>query len=711
MGGAGPSATDADVDLGRLFAGLRENWRRILLVALAVTGIAFLLAAFATPHYLSESRILIETRESIYTRAQDSGGDDRPILDEEGVASQVELITSSDILSQVARDLDLASREEFDAGDPSFFGRLLVLAGLKSDRSDVPPEQRALGAFRDKLNVYRVQDSRVIVVEFSSVDPELAARVPDAVAEAYVDVQRAAKLASNMEATQWLEPEIADLRQQVREAEARVAAFRAESDLLMGPNNAVLSTQQLSELSSEMSRVRANRSSAEAKAEAVRAALDRGVPVESQPDVLESDLIQRLRERAVDLETRIAELSTTLLENHPRIRSLEAQLADLDARIREEARKVLDGFEAQAETARLRERELRIELDSLKVQSARADEEQVELRALEREATAQRELLESYLTRHREAVSRQDRSYLPVDARIFAHAVVPSEPYSPKIWAITVTAFAASLLVMAVATLLAELFSGRAMRPAARPGVEPVEQVTMPADWPRAQEDDAVEEPADDAAEAEAEQVNEDYVASPLGEVGVGTAAEKLIAGGAMRAVFVSPEGDEGAAAAVLVAREVADAGLRVLLLDLTASAAVSRPMLESASYAGITNLLASEAQFADIIHPDLYSDCHVIPVGTADMERAMRAADRLPIVMQSLTTAYDVVVVECGPADPAGIAGLVDEDTQILVSVLDPAEGSTAVTVGDLEADGFGSPIVVTPAAYRPPTPDRDVA
>ena len=112
----------------------------------------------------------------------------------------------------------------------------------------------------------------------------------------------------------------------------------------------------------------------------------------------------------------------------------------------------------------------------------------------------------------------------------------------------------------------------------------------------------------------------------------------------------------------MLVAREVADAGLRVLLLDLTASGAASRPMLESAAYAGITNLLASEAQFADVIHADLYSDCHVIPVGTADPVRAMRAADRLPIIMDSLTTAYDVVVVECGPADAEAIRRLVGE-------------------------------------------------
>ena len=128
-----------------------------------------------------------------------------------------------------------------------------------------------------------------------------------------------------------------------------------------------------------------------------------------------------------------------------------------------------------------------------------------------------------------------------------------------------------------------------------------------------------------------------------------------------------------------MIAREVADAGLRVLLLDLTASGAASRPMLESNAYPGITNLLASEAQFSDVIHADLYSDCHVIPVGTADPARAMRAADRLPIIMESLTTAYDVVVVECGPADAEAIQRLIGPGTEILVSVIETTD--TAVT------------------------------
>jgi exopolysaccharide transport family protein len=828
MSGVQSSASDIDVDLGRLFGSLAVRWKRILFVALAVTALALAFAWFATPHYKGETRILIETRESVFTRPQTSGEDDRPLLDEEGVTSQVQVITSTDLLKEVARRLDLARLPEFDAAaNMSVMSRLLVVAGLKSDPNEIPPEERVLKAFREKLNVYRVEQSRVIVIEMSSEDPELAADIPNALAEAYIAVQGAAKLQSNSDATNWLEPEIANLSKRVKEAEARVANFRAQSDLLIGQNNSVLATQQLSELSTELSRVRANRGAAEANASSVRAVLESGASLDSLPEVLSSPLIQRLRERQGQLKADIADLSTTLLDNHPRIRALRSQLADLDRQIRTAAENVLNGLSAEANAAKLREQQLVADLNGLKAESARAGEEEVELRALEREANAQRELLESYLSRYREASSRKDGNYLPADARIFSRAIVPSEPYFPKPLPLAGAAFVGSLLVMAILTLLQELFSGRAMRPAAEsrletepPYAEPVvaeaavheepvaavaeaaaekpvavrpepeaemsvpvsaepkpalaEEVELPkaaaakapvdADivpaarkiepikheplpemkveresfseaWERHRrmmdaakyvaqpaEDNPAEYDEPDVEELpEVEEVEEPIMRNPfarrkpapapepapvqagMGEVGIESAAETLIAGGATRAIFVSPEGDEGAAAAVMVAREVADAGLRVLLIDLTASGAASRPMLDSVSYPGITNLLASEAQFTDAIHTDHYSDCHVMPVGTADPARAMKAADRLPVIMQSLTSAYDVVVVECGASDAEGIRRLVADGTEIMVSVIEP-DDETAATAAALKARGYGRVMLVSPANRNSP-------
>ncbi|RWP43987.1 exopolysaccharide transport family protein [Mesorhizobium sp.] len=728
------AAADVDVDLRQLFASLARNWLRILVVALVVTGLAFALTWLATPHYRAETRLLIETRESVYTRPDGTNDNDKPILDEEGVTSQVEVISSTDILKQVAQKLDLSRLPEFDeTADMPALSRLLVVAGLKSDPNEIPPEERVLTKMREKLNVYRVEKSRVIVIEFSSEDPRLAAAIPNAIADAYISVQGNANIESNSAATDWLAPEIADLSKLVKDAEAKVASYRAQSDLLMGGNNSVLATQQLSELSSELSRVRANRASAAATADSVRRALQNGGSLDAVPEVLSSGLIQRLRERQVELKTNIADLSTSLLDNHPRIRALRSQLADLDRQIRNEAEKIMTGLMTQAQTAQARENQLVADVNTLKAASARAGDQQVELDALQREATAQRQLLESYLTRYREASSRKDSNYPPVDARVFSRAVAPSQPYYPKILPIIGAAFVGSLLVMAIVTLLQELFSGRAMRPAAGARFERIEQVAMPVareppnhepsdheppdHEPPHQESAAIEDLGDRTAEVQAEP--QAAAAAPatgpatgddvgparrsLGEVEIDKAVEKLITSGAARAIFVSPEGDEAAASAVLVAREVSDTGLRVLLLDLTASGAASRPTLDSRLFPGITDLLASEAQFSDVIHADLYSDCHVIPVGNADPVRAMRAADRLPIIMQSLTTAYDLVVVECGPTDAQGISRLVGEGTEVFLSLLEPNDEVAQAAVELIES-GYPDLTLVTPVGHQTP-------
>ena len=734
MSGAYVAANDVDVDLGSLFGGLLRRWPWILLVALGVTAAAYVGTRLITPLYKSETKISIEEGESSYTRPNAGSNDNKPTLDEEGVTSQIELITSTNTLKQVVTDLDaidpktnapkldLTKLPEFDeAAGMSMLDHFLVLIGAVPDPNEIPVEERVLKRFREKLKVYRVEKSRVIVVEMTSEKPQVAATISEAVAKAYLKGQTDAKLGSNTEAAIWLDTEIKGLRQQVKDAEAKVADFRAKSDLLIGQNNSMLATQQLSEISTELSRVRANRAAAAATADSLRAALKSGASLDALPEVLQSELIQRLRERQVQLKADIADLSTTLLDSHPRIRALRSQLADLDGQIRAEAGKVLTSLETQAQTAEYREKQLMADLNTQKAASARAGDQEVELNALEREAAAARQQLESYLSRYREAASRQQQLYYPADARIASGPTLPVEPYFPKVVPIVVAAFVGSLLVMSIITLLQELFSGRAMRPAPGARFEPVADVEMPPAYEGERPAEAAAALAgprpSTVAAAEATAAGDSREARPqpgIGEITALDAANRLIADGVQRAIFVSPEGDEAAASAVLVARDMADVGLRVLLLDLTASGAASRPMLESGSYAGITNLLASEAQFADVIHADLYSECHVIPVGTADPVRAMRAADRLPIIMESLTTAYDVVVVECGAADPDSIRRLVGAGTEVLVSVLESDDVAVTETADRLKASGYSTVTLVSPVTTQPPRPplsDRSAA
>src|SRR4029077_14594741 len=100
MSGAYVGANDVDVDLRSLFGSLARKWPRILTVALLVTAAAYGATWLMTPLYRAETKVLIETQESSYTRADVGTNDDKPMLDEEGVTSQIELINSTNTLKQ-----------------------------------------------------------------------------------------------------------------------------------------------------------------------------------------------------------------------------------------------------------------------------------------------------------------------------------------------------------------------------------------------------------------------------------------------------------------------------------------------------------------------------------------------------------------------------------------------------------------------------------
>lgn len=706
------AGNDVDIDMGALFASLWQNRRRIIVGTLLLTALAFVVLSLVSPKYRAETRILIETRESVFTRPTNQQADDRPVLDQEGIKSQVELIGSSDILRRVIAKLDLGGNPELSASaEPSALSRLFGAVGLGGNRSEETRTDYIVQALRDRLLIYSVQESRVIVIQFSSKDPALSASVANAIADEYIATQQASKSEANTDATGWLQPEIADLSKRVKEAEAKVAAYRSSSDLLIGQNNAVLATQQLSELSSELSRVRANRAASEARAESVRAALAKGAPAETLPDVIASPLIQRLRERQVQLNNDIADLSASLLSGHPRIRALRSQLTDLNGQIRLEARKVLASLENEAETARLRETELTRSLNQLKAQSSRAGEEEVELRALEREAAAQRQLLESYLTRYREASSRTDRGYLPADARIFSRADRPIEPYFPKKIPMTLAAFITSLLLLSIGTLLHALFSGRALRPAGQ--ARPVEAGQVEAALPAVESVAPVRpfppEPVEEPVVEDADLPQDDVVApapdvpvqtQPIatGHAGIANVADRLMASGAARAVVVSPEGDEASALTILLVRELADRGVRVILVDMTGSGEISRSMLDDSALPGITNLLVSEKHFSDVIHLDHYSQAEIIPLGNHDPAKAMQAVGRLPMILTALQSAYDLVVVDSGLATIPELKHLLADGTELILGVVDPDDPDVAITAKAVYDARLLEPNLLTP-------------
>ena len=163
--------------------------------------------------------------------------------------------------------------------------------------------------------------------------------------------------------------------------------------------------QQLGDLNTQLATARAQKSDAEAKAKLIRDMLKSGEPIESS-EIVNSELIRRLSEQRVTLRAQLAEQSSSLLGNHPRIKELKAQIGDLDIQIRKEAEILARSLENDAKLADAKVNAQLVTFNQLKSQAVTSNEDDVQLRALERDAKSQRDLLESYLTKYREATAR-----------------------------------------------------------------------------------------------------------------------------------------------------------------------------------------------------------------------------------------------------------------------------------------------------------------
>ncbi|QKK28502.1 chain-length determining protein [Rhizobium indicum] len=698
---------DVDIDLGQLVRAVWARRLRILTITLVGAGVAFAGAKIMSPQYRTETRILIEPRAPAFASTQQiNDASAGPLMDELNIASQVQLLQSADLLKKVINDLKLYNLPEFDdAASGSAMSSILVKLHLKKNPLENPPEERVIDAFVERLQVYQVPGSRVIGINFTSKDPKLAAAIPNAMANVYLSTQSGAKLDSNSEATRWLEPEIEGLRQKVSEAEKKVAEYRTSHGLLQTNGTTTFPAQQLNDISAELTRVRGDKANAEARAQAVRNALSSGEASDTLPDIMSSQAIQRLKATESGLQSQISDLQTSLLNSHPRLKSLRAQLSDIRSQIRQETQKILASIENESKVADLRASELERQSETVQANSARAGEDEVGLNALEREANAQRQLLETYLVRYREAASRADSNSSPADARIVSRAVEPVDPYFPKVVPIVVVAAVATLIMSAIVIMLAELFSGRALRPtdAASETIEAeavVEEKHVPQAAPIAAAAGKPVQPSMLAVVADEEDTIEDVKVADEGpedepeddnEFSVASVADYLTGSRAPLAIAISPTGDNGSTATVSLTRMLADAGHRVILIDMTGSGYPTELMAEDPAALGVTDLLCGEAAFGDTIHGDRLSDAHLIPQGQSDVRRAMRGVDRLSLLLDALAAAYDLVVVECGSADVAGVSRLTrSRDVEIILSLPEVEETIFVALMTEFQAAGY---------------------
>jgi polysaccharide biosynthesis transport protein len=468
-----PPPVSTTISIAEVLRGIWQRKGLVAAVTLASFALSLLFVLTAEPRYSTEAQVLIENLETPFDQVQSaSANDQRPQIDERAVQSQVSVIGSYDLAQRVIEALKLADRREYDPLKRGIgtVKSILIALGFASDPNQQSQEQRAALKYFDQLNVYVLPNSNVVGIKYTSSDPAAAAEVANALAETYVTSTREAQLVPTGRAKDWLGEQIDDLRKKVVDSEVAAEEFRAKAGLLKGAEN-TLGSQELSELNSQITQAEAARAEAEARAQSIRQLLRTTGSVDTSSDVLGSALIQRLREQQGAAQRLVDELSVTYLPGHPKLAAARSQLANVNKQIRAEALKIVGGLEEQAKVAAARERSLRDSLAGLKTTAGESNLDDVKLRALEREAAANRTLLESLLSRYSDAAARQDLVAQPGLARIIQKAAVPTSPSFPKTGPIvllsTLAGLALSLGLAFLVAIMAAADRGTAFAPSA----------------------------------------------------------------------------------------------------------------------------------------------------------------------------------------------------------------------------------------------------
>jgi uncharacterized protein involved in exopolysaccharide biosynthesis len=433
----------------------RVLWRRRRSIALAAALAALAALGYcllATPQYTAVSEILVDPRDK-----QVVSNDVNPSsIAADGGVTQVEsqgsVLQSSGVLLRAIAATHLENDPEFNgAGLFSSLSRLawLLRKPLDPDEMAEQLKARTLQTLRKHIAVKRAEKVLVLDLSVRARTAGRAAQLANAIADAYLADQAAARADAGREASQDLTSRLGELQASVRKAETAVADYRAAHGFVVSTGQLV-SDQEINQTTAQLS-------NAQNRAASLRAQLDqlrRDGTAEGTPEAMASAVMVRLRDRESAIVERLASASEQLGPLHPEIASLKKSLADVRGLIGKERMRLRQAAEADYARAMTDEKSLKAKLDGMKVKSLDDDKADVRLRELQREAEAARTIYQSFLLRARETMEAANVD--TTNARIITRALPPLQKSWPPTLLLLIGASFAGLSLGASGALARE---------------------------------------------------------------------------------------------------------------------------------------------------------------------------------------------------------------------------------------------------------------
>ncbi|MFP1645511.1 GumC family protein [Pontitalea aquivivens] len=424
------------IDLLYLFDILRGNLALVGLIAALCMAAMFIHLQRATPIYRAHAQILIDTRQERVSPVEEVVSNLN--VSNSVVAGEVLSIRTNVLIGKVVDRLDLVNDPQFDPRLPRPESAVAWLKRVARGGEPfhqiaqrMPPEglrAAVIDTIMKRLSVSQMGLSYVIGLSFDAPDPQVAARIANAVAGEYIRALLEKKQEATLRVNSWLSERILEMSQQVEIADSAVVDFRTRMVAEAGGGEDT-TNQLLAELNSRLVATSAERADAEVRyAQMERLEAEAGLAAVA--DVVTSPLLETLQRQRSELAARQAELASTLGRRHPEMIRISAQIGDIDRSLEAEVRRQIEAMRSNVSVTRNREQALQAQIREVSDRADQIAQASVRLDQLERTAAATRLVYENFLSRFKETSAQGD--FQSPEARIIGQASVPSVPAEPR---------------------------------------------------------------------------------------------------------------------------------------------------------------------------------------------------------------------------------------------------------------------------------------
>jgi polysaccharide biosynthesis transport protein len=374
--------------------------------------------------------------------------------------TQTQILSSAGLLSRVVKTLDLEHNREFlspqSAQNRSTWENLKHMAGLgrketeaeknrmlkqlavndslapATSREDIEEMNRLapyVASLQGKLSVKPINDTRLIEVRFKHGDPQVAAKVLNAIADAFVYSNLERKTETTDKAGDFLQKRIVELQTEIRASEERLINYAKNHQILSLDASQNTVVDRLSGLNKQLMEAENERKLAEA---AYRASQAPGAALaladNSAKQASEADT------KLVELKQKRSELLVDYTEKAPLIKQIDEQIATLEKQAEESRRRAAAIVTANLATkyreALAREQALRASFNQQRGETLTQNEAAVNYRIISQEIETNKGLLEGLLQRAKE--NDVIMAGTPNNIHVVDYATMPKEPVGPK---------------------------------------------------------------------------------------------------------------------------------------------------------------------------------------------------------------------------------------------------------------------------------------